>query len=133
MTKRRKKYIKKSEKKLYEKWQSWVALITAIVVLVGLISGLPKKLIDAYQTISPSCQFNGTILDATGKPIVGTEIIIQGEKGSGFTDDNGEFNFKVKEKAGTRVQIFVKVNGVIRYKGSETLPGPANIKLMDMP
>jgi hypothetical protein len=133
MIKRRKKYVKKSEKKLHEKWQSWVALITAIVVLLGLLFDLPENIITAYQSIFPSCQFNGTIVDATDKAIVGAEIIVQGKKGSGFTDDNGEFNFKVKEKPGMRVQMMVKVNGEIIYNSTQTLPGPANIKLKDKP
>ena len=132
---KRKNYSKKSKKKIYEKWQTWLALISAAIVLLGAIFELPEKFIETYRILSPSddsCFFNGRVIDLNTNPVVNAEVIVQGEKGSGITDMNGEFHFKVKDKAGTRVQIFVKKEGVIKYNGSETLPGPVVIKLKEI-
>ncbi|MCP4583611.1 MAG: hypothetical protein GY839_18535 [candidate division Zixibacteria bacterium] len=126
---------KKSNKKIYEKWQSWLALVSAVIVLLGAIFELPEKFMDAYEALFPSndsCLFYGRITDVNNNPIVDAEVIIQGKKGSGVTDINGEFNIKVKDKSGTRVQIFVKKDGVVKYNGGETLPGPVVIKLKEM-
>jgi tetratricopeptide (TPR) repeat protein len=41
----------KTQKKLYEKWQSWVVFISAIIVLLGAIAELPQKLADMYEMI----------------------------------------------------------------------------------
>lgn len=124
--------LPKPEKQLFKKWQSWVGIISAIVVLVGALTDLPKKLIETYQMLSPNTSphyFYGRILDARNNPVVGAEVILQGQNGSAVTDDNGEFKFKVIKKAGTRVQVLVKHHGQIKYNGAETLPGPIIIKL----
>ncbi len=122
------------ERPLLARWQSWVVLVSAIVVLLGAVTDLPNKFIAAYQTISratPTCDFYGRVMDVQGQAVVGAQIIVQGKKGSGFTDDNGEFKFEVAEKAGNVVQILVKQANRISYNGRETLPGPANIQLKD--
>ena len=124
------------KKKLMEKWQSWVALISATVVLLGAISGLPKKIIDAYHSFSSeknSCEFYGRLIYADGEPVIGAEVIVQGKKGKGLTDDNGEFNFEVLEKAGSRIQVLIKKDGEIKKNTAETLPGPVTIKLNENP
>jgi len=130
------KLASKPEKKLFEKWQSWVALISAMVVLIGALSDLPKKIVEAYRTFSPSaeqCEFYGRIVDERGEPVTGAEVIVQGGKGSGKTDDNGEFKFTVSEKKGARLQVLVKADGKIRYNGGETPPGPVTIRLKETP
>jgi len=132
---KRKNSTEKNEKKLCEKWQSWLAPILTVLLILGAIFLLPKKFVEFKEIIIPrknSCFFHGRIIDKNNNPVVKAEVIVQGDKGSGITDDNGEFNFKVKSKPGTRVQIFVKINGFIQYNGSETLPGPITIKLMEM-
>jgi hypothetical protein len=136
MKARMRKPAPKTDKKLFEKWQSWVALISAMVVLIGALTDLPKKILEAYRTISPSaehCEFYGRIVDERGGPVIGAEVIVQGGKGSGKTDVNGEFKFAVSKKKGTRVQVLVKKAGKIRYNGGETLPGPVTITLKETP
>jgi len=133
---KQKNKAKATEKRIYEKWQSWAVLISAIVGLLGSIAILPQKFITAYKIIFPrtkSCQFYGRIIDSNNNPVIGAEVIVHGKKGTGLTDDNGEFNFKVKEQAGARIQVFIKKDGRIKYNGIETLPGPAIIKLKDEP
>jgi len=125
---------KKPGKKLIERWQSWVAIISATIVLFGALLDLPQKISDAFKNISPddpSCEFYGRIVYSNDQPVVNAEIIVEGEKGSGFTDDNGEFHFTVKEKAGTRVQMLIKKDGLIKNNTLETLPGPVTIQLKD--
>ncbi len=134
MKTKRQKSTQKPEKKLFEKWQSWVAIISAIIVLTGLLLDLPERIIDVYQTIFPdqiSCEFSGRVVDANGSPVIGAEVIVVGQEVSGTTDDNGEFKIEVQEEAGTRVQILVKTDGVIRRDTAETLPGPTTIALRD--
>ncbi len=124
----------KPEKKLFEKWQSWVAIISTIIVLTGLLLDLPERIIHVYRTIFPpsdSCDFYGQVVDANHNPVIGAEVKVVGKGVSGTTDDYGEFNFEVQERPGTIVQIQIKTDGEIRRDTHETLPGPSFIALGD--
>jgi len=126
----------KKKKSLMETWQAWVAFISAIVVLLGAISDLPKKFIEFYQTLScssPETEFCGRVVDARGNRVPDAEVIVQGRKGHGRTDENGEFCFPVKEKAGSTVQVIIKKDGRELYNGRETLPGGNPIMLKELP
>lgn len=134
MKTKRQKSTQKSEKKLFEKWQSWVAIISTIIVLTGLLLDLPERIIHVYQTIFPApdfCEFYGQVVDANHNPVIGAEVKVVGKGVSGTTDDNGEFNFEVQEKSGTMVLIQIKTDGKIRSDTHETLPGPSFIALRD--
>lgn len=134
MKTKRQKSTQKPEKKLIERWKSWVAIITATVVLVGLLLDLPEKIIHLWVGFFPpptSCEYYGRVVDANGNPVIGAEVIVVGQEVSGTTDDNGEFKIEVQEEAGTTIQILVKKDGVIRRNTAETLPGPSTIALRD--
>lgn len=120
------------KKLVLEKWQTWVALISAVAVLIGALTELPKKLIEFYENlpaIEDTTEFCGRVVDTDGNAVVDAEIIVQGKKGSGMTDENGEFCFDVKGKAGNTVQVLIKISNKIRYNGRETLPGGNTIML----
>lgn len=125
------------KKPLLEHWQTWVALISAVVVLIGALSGLPKQLREFYENLPASLvstEFCGRVVETSGAPLVGVEVIAQGKKGGGLTDKNGEFCFKVKEKSGTTIQILIMENGKELYNGRETLPGGNTITVVrDLP
>ncbi|MCI0690804.1 CHAT domain-containing protein [candidate division KSB1 bacterium] len=127
----------KEKKPVLERWQTWVAFISAIVVLLGAISDLPQKMLQAYhavrESLAPSCQFNGHVFDKKGKPVVGAEVFVQGQKGSGVTDVNGEFNFSVQNKCGEPVQVFINKDGIVQDVGSQTLPGPVTLTFEGQP
>lgn len=130
---KKKNSTKKYDKKFYERWYIWVGILGGVFILLNQIfdfqKNIKEELIPMLSTSKDSCFFSGRVIDVNNNPIVSAEIIVQGKKGSGFTDDNGEFNFDVKSKSGTRVQIFVKINGEIKYNGSQTLPGPVTIRI----
>ena len=121
----------KPEKKLLARWQTWVAFISALVVLAGAISDLPKKIIESVravrESVAPECQFTGHVFDEKNKPVAGAEVIVHGRKGSGTTDANGEFSFAVKDQCGKAVQVSIKKDGVLQETGSQTLPGPVDL------
>lgn len=134
MKTKRQKSAQKPEKKLFEKWQSWVAIISTVIVLSGLLLDLPERIIDVYRIIFPpsnSCEFYGQVVDANHNPVIGAEVKVLGKGVSGITNENGDFNFEVQEKAGTIVLIQIKTDGEIRSDTHETLPGPSFIALRD--
>ena len=107
-----------------------------MILTLGVLIELPEKILQFKKSIpefTNSCMFSGRIIDFKGDPIEGAEVIVLGNKGSGKTDSNGEFNFEVEEKAGMTVQILIKIDGVDRYNGRQTLPGYTTIKLEDKP
>jgi len=127
----------KEKKSWLERWQTWVAFISALVVLAGAISDLPKKIIESARTVresvAPECQFTGHVFDEKNKPVVGAEVIVRGRKGSGTTDVTGEFSFAVKEQCGKAVQVSIKKDGVLLEAGSQTLPGPVDLIFKGQP
>jgi TIR domain len=113
----------KPAKKFLERWRTWVVFISAVIVLVG-----------ALLVNFGSTEFSGRVVEVTGKPIVGAEVIALGYKAKGQTDKNGEFSFKVKEKSGTTIKILIVENGEELYNGRETLPGGTTITIQrDLP
>jgi len=127
----------KEKKPVLERWQTWVAFISALVVLAGAISDLPKKIIESVravrESVAPECQFTGRVFDENNKPVAGAEVIVHGRKGSGTTDATGEFIFTVKEQRGKAVQVSIKKDGILQEAGSQTLPGPVDLIFKGQP
>ncbi len=118
------------KKPLLERWQAWVAFLSALVVLIGAMTDLPPKLVQVYKTVAGvanKCQFSGTVVDVAGNAVAGAEVIIVGEANKDTTDANGLFSFEAKRKAGETVEVMVIKDGVKGYNGLETLPGPVTL------
>lgn len=118
------------QRSVIERWQTWVAFISAIIILLGAITNLPKQLKDAYDTIfenSKKSQFYGKVVDENDNPVIGAEIILPGYRAKGKTDSTGGFDFEVDEEEGIIIQVIVKKNNFEGYSGSETLPGPVTL------
>jgi hypothetical protein len=125
------------KKKLLEKWQTWVVFLSALVVLLGALTELPKKFLETLhavrESVAPECQFTGRVWDSRGQPVAGVEVIVHGEKGAGTTNVNGEFSFAVKNKCNEPVQVSLKKDGVLQDLGSQTLPGPVDLTFKGQP
>lgn len=102
-----------ASKSLVERWQLWVALLTAIV---ALIAGMPK-IISEYRALFPAktATFLGSVRDADGKPVAGAIVRVEGKAGADTTDINGDFNFEVKAEPDTRIRVIVTKDGRVGY------------------
>lgn len=120
----------KQKKKLLERWQTWVAFLSTLVVLIGAMTDLPLNLVQVYKTVAgvaEECQFSGTVVDNAGNTVAGAEVLIIGETNKDTTDANGLFSFEAKRKVGETVEVMVIKDGVKGYNGLETLPGPVTL------
>ena len=102
-----------ASKSLVERWQLWVALLTAIV---ALIAGMPK-IISEYRALFPAktATFLGSVRDADGKPVAGAIVRVEGKAGADTTDINGDFSFEVKAEPDTRIRVIVTKDGRVGY------------------
>ena len=124
-------YITTHNTNILRKWQSWVILFAAFV-LIGVQFDWTAKIVKIYDQVTGkanTCMFSGSIVDLNGKLVTDVEIIVQDNKGAGKTDSHGEFYFKVKDKAGVRVQIIIRKEGIELHRSIETLPGGNRIMI----
>jgi len=100
-------------KSLIERWQLWVALLTAIA---ALIAGMPK-IITEYRVLFPAktARFSGSVYDSNGRPVAGAILRVQGKRGEDTTDAHGNFDFKVEAEPGTQIRVTVTKDGRVGY------------------
>lgn len=101
MKTKQKRIAKTPKKKFYEKWQSWLAFISAIVVLLGAITNLPEKFIGMYKTVFPSNNFDTTTIIIkvrdryTNLPIQNSQIEIKSLGIKNSTDKEGFYRLSI--------------------------------------
>ncbi len=101
------------KKSLVERWQTWVALATAVLALVA---GLPK-LITEYRALFPAqtASFFGSVRDQHGQPIAGAVLHVEGKRGEGATDSLGHFDLQVAAGPGAKIRVSVSKDGRVGY------------------
>ena len=103
------------DKKLFEKWQIWVALVAGILTIITLsfiIPGQIASLFESEESIKEITQIlAGEILDEEGNPL--SEVVVQLPEFdiSDKTDENGRFEFNVKAPKQSQVAFRAKKEG----------------------
>lgn len=120
----------KPEKKLLQKWQTWIVFATAIIALIVALLDFPEKITKIIPD-QPTSHLRGLVKDSKGEPI--SEAIITVDKLPGqkvlTTTDGGFYIKKIPGQFGERVRVYVAKEGYQKYNEYITLPGPANIVL----
>ena len=104
-----------SEKRLFEKWQTWVALVAGILTIISLSFIIPNQigsLFKSEEKIAEITQIlSGEILDENGNPLQGVEVQLPEFNISDKTDENGRFEFNVKAPKQSQVAFRAKKVG----------------------
>lgn len=107
----------KHEKKLLERWQTWVGLIGGILAILAALTELPEKIVKMYHTLasntpSDSAQIalqwqtlKGQIKDEDGLPLDSVRVLLPEFNQSDTTDANGVFEFRVYAMPQERVRL----------------------------
>ncbi len=104
-----------SDKRLFEKWQTWVALVVGILTIITLsftISNHVSRLFKKGKKSAETTQIlAGEILDERGNPL--PEVVVQLPEFniSDKTDENGRFEFNVKASKQAQVAFRAKKEG----------------------
>lgn len=124
----------KPEKKLLERWQTWVGLIGGILAIVLGVMELRDKIFPPNSSpqveiaISP---LRGWVKNSKGEFIANAMIIAEGlQSDTTYTDSFGGFYFaKLPGKINERVRVYVYQQGRRLHDEYVTLPGPAKLVL----
>ena len=99
-------------------------LILDILKKLLINTGLKYKVINAeLVVIAPEGieikdnKVKGRITDETGKPLAGVSVLLEGSKTGTYTNDNGEFEINVPEKAVLAFSYVGYVNQSVRAEG----------------
>lgn len=104
-----------SDKKLFEKWQTWVALVAGILTIISLLFIIPKQIDSLFESEGSIKEITqilaGEILDENGNPLQGVEVQLPEFNISDKTDGNGRFEFSVKAPKQSQVAFRAKKEG----------------------
>lgn len=62
---------------------------------MGAVHSLPSSHADAVETMLQQKEISGTVVDATGEPIIGANVVVKGTTNGTITDIDGKFTLKV--------------------------------------
>ena len=104
-----------SEKRLFEKWQTWVALVAGILTIISLLFIISKQIGDLFKSEEKSAEITqvlaGEILDEDGNPLQGVEVQLPEFDIFDKTDGNGRFELSVKASKQSQVTFRAKKEG----------------------
>ncbi|MCS4432871.1 TIR domain-containing protein [Aquiflexum gelatinilyticum] len=122
-------------KKWYELWQTYIALIAGTLGILVILIDIPKKWREAFpletEEVIASISVKGIIYNEENQPIVGAIIKIDKLPGeSTITTNEGGFIFNdVPGEAGDAVRVYVEASGYESRNEYKTLPGPIEMHL----
>ncbi len=103
------------DKKLFEKWQTWVALIAGILTIITLSFIIPNQIASLFKSGEKSAEIiqvlAGEILDEHSNPLPGVEVQLPEFNISDKTDENGRFEFSVTASKESQVAFRAKKKG----------------------
>ncbi len=103
------------DKKLFEKWQTWVALVAGILTIISLLFIIPRQIGGLFQPGKSSVEIiqvlAGEILDENGNPLPDVEVQLPEFNVTDKTDENGRFEFNVKATKQAQITFRAKKEG----------------------
>ncbi len=103
------------KKKFFEKWQTWVTFLVALLTLIGLMIDLPQKIIPLFKSEKPDAKIRqvlaGEIVDEEGNPL--PDVIVQLPEFDVLarTDSFGKFKLEVLAPKQARVAFRARKEG----------------------
>ncbi len=103
------------DKKLFEKWQTWVALVAGILTIITLSFIIPKQIASLFKSEGSTKEITqilaGEILDTDGNPLPDVVVQLPEFNITDKTDENGRFEFNVKAPKQAQVAFRAKKEG----------------------
>ena len=126
--------IKKTNRKVFEKWQARLAVLVAILGIIGWFLELPQKLSEFVSPFSAKQQgeriieqpLSGSIRDETNEPLAGVQVSLAEFGITVRTDRLGRFQFQVKALHQASVELLAQKDG---YQTHEQYASLGNTRL----
>ncbi len=91
----------------------WLGLLASFVTVLAFVFDLPEKL-NGWFTPASS-RFSGSVHYPDGSPVANAVLRVQGKRGEGMTDANGNFNFEVQAELGSQIRVTVEKDNRVGY------------------
>lgn len=129
-----KQAIKKTNRKVFEKWQTWLALLVLILTLISGLLELPKKLSEFVLSFEGKQQgeriidqsLSGSIRNETNEPLAGVQVSLAEFGMTVRTDRLGRFQFQIKAPHQATVELLAQKDG---YQTHEQYASMGNTRL----
>jgi hypothetical protein len=126
--------LKKTSRNVFEKWQTWLAVLVGILGIIGWFLEFPQKLRVFVSTFSETQQrepimeqsLSGSIRDETNEPLAGVQVSLAEFGMTVTTDRLGHFQFQVKAQHQASVELLARKNG---YQTHEQYASLGNTRL----
>ena len=89
----------------------------AYVVKDGAIAIRPANEVNAVKAVEQANVISGTVVDETGEPVIGANVLVKGTTNGQITDLNGGFSIKVEHASATLLVSYV---GYVRQEVKAT-------------
>ena len=123
-------------KQAHEKWKRLVPIVLGFLGIVGGIINFRNDIGDLVDLLgvfrihtSNNSYFSGSVINELGEPLVGVQLVVEGNLGADSTSASGNFKFNVKAPSGNRIRLLCTKPGYKPYDDYYILPGPAKIIL----
>jgi TIR domain len=115
----------KSNNSFLNKWQTWLALVIAVLTVVTMLVELPSKLWPNDKSGSKSevleQRLAGSVRDEGGDPLEDVQVALPELPLSTITDQLGEFSFQVKDRKQRELRLLAQKSGFETYETYATL------------
>jgi len=103
------------------KVEKYLLLFLAFLVIGLFGPAIPMNAERAPQSVQQQKKVSGTVVDATGEPLIGVTVTIVGQTGGTITDFNGNFSLNVNEKASLKFSYVGYEDQIIPVAGRTSL------------
>lgn len=115
----------KPEKKLLERWQTWLTLIGGFLAILAAVTELPEKVAKMYELVvsnpkADSTQapaevklqvLEGQIVDEKGEPLPEVTVYLPDYDSTAVTNEWGKYKFAITAPVGGRVKLQARRTG----------------------
>ena len=98
------------------------SLIFAATNVMGAVDSSPVSHVDAVESILQQKEISGTVVDGSGEPVIGANVVVKGTTNGTITDLDGKFTLKVPAEC-------VVVVSYIGYNSQEIRVTSSTIRL----
>lgn len=96
------------------------SLIFAATNVMGAVGSSPVSHVDAVESILQQKEISGTVVDGSGEPVIGANVVVKGTTNGTITDLDGKFTLKVPAECVVVVSYIGYNSQEIRVTSSTT-------------
>ena len=96
------------------------SLIFAATNVMGAVDSSPVSHVDAVESILQQKEISGTVVDGSGEPVIGANVVVKGTTNGTITDLDGKFTLKVPAECVVVVSYIGYNSQEIRVTSSTT-------------